>query len=146
LGVVVFTLTRPFVFISLLQLTGGTGEKDARPVSEPVYSTLTTKWNGRTAMLVWTVCLPRPLSDPVWPVHDQLVGRGCLYDMVFLSIRGRMNKFFLYVRHRTSVTRTRSAYHIYAPAAYVVTFAGLYSYVYSNHSPPAALRQGIARM
>jgi hypothetical protein len=77
-------------------------------LSQWVYSANAMEMVGRRC-LVCTVFLPRPMSDVFLSPSDKLVGRGRLYDMVFLFVRGRTNKFFLDTGHRTAGTRTRMA-------------------------------------
>jgi hypothetical protein len=87
-GVVVFTLTRPSVFISLLQLTGRTGRKDAQPVSSQ-YSDIEMKKVGRRCLCVLSFFLVRCWMFFFPPLRNWSDEDACMICFSYSSELGR---------------------------------------------------------
>jgi hypothetical protein len=60
--------------------------------------------------------------------------------MVFLFVRGRTNKLFLYIRHRTAGTRTRSAYRASPLPRSDMYGPGLFALLHNSGSPANLFR------
>jgi hypothetical protein len=84
----VFTLTRPSVFISLLQLTGRTGRKDAQPVSSQ-YSDIEMKKVGRRCLCVLSFFLVRCWMFFFPPLRNWSDEDACMICFSYSSELGR---------------------------------------------------------